>query len=252
MIEENQSSTRRSCQSGGINETLNLRPLPKPLGHNGPYFGGTATAIERDCSNIPGHSHLFREFERFEPDLREAITIIWDEVTALKLAHDRLKQGLEESEDVIDTARSILSMAFGFMQEAYLIAEVLNDREKRRIADHKHKSFIDFISSKKKDEVKGLARLAEDAEIEWMISALLDRRAYTCGIERSWPKPDTLRLMELSQKLSDALMPPSASALQDMEDSDLAATLQQCERTIAETRERVSLIHALRIVRRAQ
>lgn len=251
MIEKCQSSSSQAHQSGNMRDSFNLTPLSRPLGHNGPYIGGEASPVEQDCRRIPGHSDLFRDLDRFEPDLREAVTIIWDGVTNLRLAYDRIEDGLEEPETVLDNASEVLSTAFKFMQEAYLVAEVLNDRETRRIAAQERVSFMELISTRKPEDMKAIDRLCEQAQTEWMISALLDRRAYSCGIARIWPKPETLQLMELTQRL-EAALEPSAAQLQDMTDAELSETLQSCERSIAETRKRITLIHALRTVRHAQ
>lgn len=227
-----------------------LRPLPNPLGRNGPYIEGTGTAVERDCARIDGHSDLFRNLERFEMDLREAIDRLWDRITEIKIIEQRTADGLATPEDMQDAAVDGLKMALGYMQEAYLIAEVLDDREKRRIADHERKQFVDFIATTPRDEMSAMERLAEEANLTWQISRLLDRMNEIRGAERrEWPKIDREDLERFIARLDRLTKPHTSESLQAMSDDELAAELKELEERSRATRRAITVIHAIRTVR---
>ncbi|MCX8995514.1 hypothetical protein NOF55_00145 [Rhizobiaceae bacterium BDR2-2] len=235
----------------GGQDVLNLRPLPNRLGYNGPYYGHAAMkAVDWDCDRIEGHSGLFRDVETFEADLRKAITVIWDEMTALSIIRHRIAEGAEQPETAMEQATYALTTAFQYMQEAYLVTEILDERERRRLRERDAKDFLALIPTKPREQMTSLECLAEEGELTWKISALLDRMGQTRGAKYDWPKPGVDQLKELTGRLEKALMPPTTEELEDMPDDALSAELRALEEKISDMRQSVSLIHALRLIRR--
>ncbi|OJF91044.1 hypothetical protein [Pararhizobium antarcticum] len=242
---------RDNDSRGDPQDILNLRPLPNRLGHNGPYIGGFKEPVERDCERIDGHTHLFRSFETFEQDLREAIELVWDEITAVKVASQRLAHNRADPDAVLARSAEALKVSFRFMQEAYLIAEVLDDRQKRRIRDQATQDFLSLIPCIPVEDMSGLDRLAEEGRLTWQISALLERMSYSRGAKVAWPKQETDRLLELTERLEKALQAPTADDLQSMSDAALTDELLTLETRIGDTRRTISLIHAIRLLRKS-
>lgn len=232
--------------AGAPQDTLNLRPLPNALGSNGPYFGA-ASPIERDCDRIADHSDLFRDLERFEPDLREAIARTWESMMRVGVAE---RSGREPA-DILAASSAGLSLAFRFMQEAYLIAEVLNDREKKRIRTQSCMDFLALVPTTPPQHMTAIERLAEEGRITWQISALRDRLAEQ-GIKRAWPADDAARLRELNRRMEAALKPACPDRLNAMNDNELADELRKLETNAGHTKKAISVIHAIRTLRHAQ
>lgn len=237
---------------GASQDTLNLRPLGNRLGHNGPYFGGTGTKVERDCDRIDGHTPLFRNLERFEKDLREAIGLIWNRVTELHVIRQRVADGVVPIEDVLEKALDCLGLAFRWMQESYMIAEGLDDRALQREKRRQGLDFLSLVGKRPREEMSGLERLAEEARLEWMICALLDRTNELRHVERrAWPTIDRLALELFNARLDGLINPPTADKLQAMSDEELAEELRTLEARIRDSRKAVTLIHAVKTVRDA-
>ena len=235
----------------GPQDVLNLRPLSGRLGHNGPYFGDAAIdPVSHDCNRIEGHSALFRNVNAFEADLRKAITVIWDEATALNVLRHRVAEGSEQPEEAMEHAANALTMAFQYMQEAYLVAEIVDERERRRLKERDAKDFMALVPSTPPAQMSSLDRLAEEGELTWKISVLLDRMGQSRGAKYDWPKPGADQLKELTGRLEKALTPPTTEELEAMPDDALSAELRALEEKISEMRQSVSLIHAVRLIRR--
>lgn len=232
-------------------DTLNLRPLPNRLGHNGIYMG-VGTPVEQDCARMEGHTDLFRNLERFEVDLREAVSRIWDDMTLLHVTRQRVADGFEPIDVALGVAIDNLDMAFQYMREAYLVAEVLDDRERGRLRNRDRKDFLDLISTTPREEMAQLDRLEEEARLTWQISALLDRLNEVCHVERrEWPKIDREALARFVERLDRLTNPPSAETLQTMTDEELANELRTLESRISDARKAITLIHAIKVVRNA-
>lgn len=239
-------------QRGTSQDAFNLRPLRSRLGHNGPYIGGTGTTVERDCARIDGHSDLFRDLERFEMDLREAIERVWDRMTQLHVARQRVADGTVPIDDALDVAVEALNTAFRFMQEGYLVAEVLDDRAMQRERKRETRDFLALVSRRPREDMDGLERLAEEGRLEWQISTLLDRMNEIRHIERrEWPKIDREALERFNARLDKLINPPATEALQAMSDDELTDELRTLESRIRDTRKAITLIHAIKVVRNA-
>ena len=237
---------------GTSQDTLNLRPLGNRLGHNGPYIGGTGTRVARDCDRIDGHTTLFRDFERFELDLREAIGLVWDRMTELHVTRQRVADGQATVEAAFNAAVDGLNMAFKLMQEGYLVAEVLDDRAMQREKKRETRDFVSLVGRRSREEMSGLERLAEEARLEWMISTLLDRMNALRHVDRrEWPTIDREALERFSARLDKLTNLPTADELQAMSDEALAEELRTLEGRIRDTRKAITLIHAVKTVREA-
>lgn len=235
----------------GPQDVLNLRPLSNRLGHNGPYFGLAAfNPVEHDCTRIDGHSVFFRDVNSFEADLRKAILVIWDEMAALNVMRHRLDEGTEKPEATLERAIHALTSAFQYMQEAYLVAEILDDRERRRLKERDAKDFMSLVPSRPPAQMSSLEVLAEEGELTWKISVLLERMGQSRGAKYDWPKPGADQLKELTGRLEKALTPPNSDELEAMPDEALGVELRALEARISEMRQTVSLIHAVRLIRR--
>lgn len=239
---------------GSPQDRLNLRPLPRPLGHNGPYLGaksgpffGSQTPLDRDCDRIKDHSDLFRSLDSFETDLREAITRVWRAITEAQIASD---VGAVDQAEITELTADATTLAFRYMQEAYLIAEVINEREKRRIREQEGRDFLSLIPTALPSEMTALERLAEQSRIEWQISKLLDRLA-DHGIQRVWPTHDVDRLQKLNERLEAALQPMNADQLNSFGNDELAEELSRLETQVSQIRRQITVIHAIRTIRHA-
>ena len=200
-------------------DVLNLRPLPNRLGHNGPYFGTAGRSpVAHDCNRIEGHTAFFRDVSAFEDDLRKAIMVVWDEMTALNVIRHRLAEGAEQPETAIEQATYALTTAFQFMQEAYLMAEILDERERRRLKERDTKDYLALVPSTPPELMSSLERLAEEGELTWKISVLLDRMGQSRGAKYDWPKPGADQLKELTGRLQKAITPPTTEELEAMPD----------------------------------
>jgi hypothetical protein len=246
-VDNFQSATAGTSTLQSEGAGLNLRPLPNKLGHNGPYIGGSEKPVARDCARIEGHTHLFRDLERFEVDLRAAIEDVWDGMRFVKVLRAREEPDLKE---IAGAAIDTLDAAFQFMQEAYLVAEVLDDRARLRESRAADKSFVQLVATTPPEAMSPWERLAEEGRLTWQISTLLDRMNHVCHRERrEWPKIDREDLERFNARL-EALMKPSPDAFQAMTDDELGAELQRLEGMIAATRKAITLILAIRTVRR--
>lgn len=246
------NTSENNGHRGTSQDTLNLRPLANRLGRNGPYIEGTGTAVERDCARIDGHSDLFRDLERFEMDLREAVERVSDRMTDLHVARQRVADGTASADEALDIAVEGLNTAFRYLQEGYLVAEVLDDRAIQRERKRETRDFLALVSRRPREEMSGLDRLAEEARLEWMISTLLDRMNEIRHAERrEWPKIDREALERFNARLEELINPPSPDALQAMGDDELADELRALETRIRDTRKAITLIHAIKVVRDA-
>lgn len=101
-------------------------PLKNRLGHNGPYIGGMRDPIDRDCDRVPGHTGLFRDLESFEADLVTAGERIEARAEAILASEERPKLALPR-------AIAALREAARYLADSYLLAQVLDERERRRL-----------------------------------------------------------------------------------------------------------------------
>lgn len=116
-------------------------PLTKPLGHNGPYIGVRDT-IDYDCSRVPNHSDLFRSLDTFDEDLKTASG-------RLERTSERVTVALEEKttrpRDLLPSALAALRSGARYLRDAMLIAEILDERERRRLLAIGQGSFHDIV-----------------------------------------------------------------------------------------------------------
>lgn len=230
----------------------NLRPLPNKLGHNwGLEAGGFESATEHDCRKIEGHSELFRELEDFESDMETAVIDSWRSIRELNLMIAGIEAGTEPIEHVLDEAVTRLGDTFRYLQEAFWVAEVLDDRERARLKMRDRKDFMDLVETRPRSEMSGLDKLAEEGRIEWMISRLLDRMAEIQGWPRmDWPKYGRAEWQEILARLETAAHGSiEVERLQDMTDEELAETLRAMEERARNVRKTITMIHAVRTVR---
>ena len=229
-----------------------LRPLPNRLGHNpNPYYGGLHSDVERDCQRIEGHSDLFRELESFESDMEKAVIGQWQSIRELNLMIAGIETGTESIEDVLNEAVTRLSVTFQYLQEAFWIAEVLDDREQVRLAQRDNKDFMDLVATTDPSTMDGIAKGAECARVEWMISRLLDRTAQLQGWARmEWPQYGRAEWQDHLARLEKAMQGGiEVSRLQDMSDEELGDTLRTMEERVRTIRKTITMVHAVRTVR---
>jgi hypothetical protein len=233
-------------------ERKNLRALPNKLGYNRVLeAGGFESATEHDCWKIEGHSELFHELEDFEKDMEAAVIDAWKHIRELNLMIAGIEAGTESTELVLDEAVTRLRDTFQYLQEAFWIAEVLDDRERSRLKMRDRKDFMDLIETRPRSAMSGLDKLAEEGRIEWMISCLLDRMAEIQGWPgMEWPRYGRAEWQDILVRLETAAHGTvEVGRLQDMNDEELAEalrTMEACSQTIRKT---ITMIHAIRTVR---
>lgn len=208
------------------NEALNLRPLKNRLGRNGIYYG-LVNPIDQDCNRIAGHTDLFRTLDKFERDLGEACARISALLLGVK-SRAMKAEALDASGDTCDWGDAYefavegLGEALRFMQEAYMLSEVLDDRERQRIKAQARSDFTSLVSTKAQESMDDRERFAEGCRLEWQINVLLDRYNQVAHrVRDEWPTIDRECLEKFNQRLEVLLASPQEETLEAMSSDDL-------------------------------
>jgi len=252
----------RELQDGELfpsQDNLNLQPLPRRLGKNIHNVGGTSPqtrGVDEDCDRIAGHTDLFRNLEKFEPDLRAAILRIWHQIGEVNV--ERASDDADAVETALDIAVDALGAAFKYMQEAYLVAECLEDRAKRRAHWQEERRIVgDFhaqISKKPPSEMIGGEIEIEERRLSWQMWALHERWNTIRGLptpqRKKW-RFEAEELEAMDAEIRKAVNQPSLEELRQMTDEGIAEALRDHELRLRSARKRLTLIHAAMVERDA-
>ncbi len=209
------------------------------------------------CHSTSSHDYqqsaageLFRTTATYEADLRAAAGRIGAAADSAATAGIKLVEAGVDDFGTVDAAVGALRVAAGFLNDARLIAEVLEQREEERLQHRERRNFLELIAVQPRTETDWKYRLTLEAKFSWMISIILKRMAEAGVVtdhKLAWPHIDMARMEELHRQITL----PSPAELKVMNGEALVEVLHELEGRSAEIRKLLGLINALRHVAKA-